>query len=90
VQYDLHNYHHHLPRLFPPLAVHEGEEETTIKTPAMAGHQEFESLSNTYAQRSLIIILGEKRRAKILPHGVPYKKPRSSYQGAEKKESGRS
>jgi len=51
----------------------------------MAGLQEFESLSNTYAQRSLILVLGKKRRAKILPHRVQHKKPRSSHQGGGEK-----
>nr|TKR84933.1 hypothetical protein D5086_0000252860 [Populus alba] len=56
VQCDLHDCHHHLSRPFPPLASHGGGEQTTTKTPAMAGLRESESLSNTDAQRSLILL----------------------------------
>jgi len=45
------------------------------QTPATAGLQESESLPLTDTQRSLILLPGRKRRAKILPHRVLYKKP---------------
>jgi len=55
------------------------------QAPAMAGLQESESLPLTDTQRSLILLPGRKRRAKILPHRVPYKKPWSSHQEGRKK-----
>jgi len=79
--------HHHLPRPFPPLAGQRDGEGTTTQTPAMAGLQEFESLSNTNAQRSLILLPGRKRRAKRLPRTVPYKYPtkQPSLRGTKKR-----
>jgi hypothetical protein len=84
---DLHDRHHHLPRLFPPLVGHRDGEGTTTQTPAMAGLREFESLSNTNAQRSLILLPGRKRRAKRLPRTVPYKYPtkQPSLRGTKKR-----
>ncbi|KAI5583397.1 hypothetical protein BDE02_06G011600 [Populus trichocarpa] len=83
----LHDRHHHLTRPFPPLAGHRDGEGTTTQTPAMAGLQEFESLLNTNAQRSLILLPGRKRRAKRLPRTVPYKYPtkQPSLRGAKKR-----
>jgi hypothetical protein len=72
---DLHDRHHHLPRLFPPLVGHRDGEGTTTQTPAMAGLRESEFLSNTNAQQSFILLLGRKRRAKKLPRTVSYKYP---------------
>jgi hypothetical protein len=72
---DLHDRHHHLPRLFPPLVGHRDGEGTTTQTPAMAGLRESEFLSNTNAQQSFILLLGRKRRAKRLPRTVSYKYP---------------
>jgi len=71
----LHDRHHHPPGPFPPLACHRDGEGTTTKTPAMAGLRDFESLSNTNAQRSLILLQGRKRRVKRLQRTVPYKYP---------------